>query len=132
MFRSPGLIPITDTSARSPPFVAGSIVTVAVIVPVGTCSQYSPRVSSSTPWYTSEEILPFRFSTTIFTIPLSIVHESALSTRVTGAFTVTFATFGACAVAPQTSAAPATNDINPPSTRNLVIARTSPAALTFT
>ena len=33
--RSPGLTPSTETSARSPPLVAGSMVTLAVIVPDG-------------------------------------------------------------------------------------------------
>src|ERR1035437_4380371 len=39
----PGLTPFTETSARSPPLLAGSIVTFAVTVPAGVCSQYSLR-----------------------------------------------------------------------------------------
>ena len=92
---APGLTPLTETSARSPPLVAGSIVTLAVMVPAGVCSQYSPwRQGSRCRDRSDDDRLPLRLGTVALTMPLSSVQLSPLSVRVTGLLTVTLATFG--------------------------------------
>ena len=76
-------LPMIDTSARSPPFAAGSIVTefTSTGAPSGLCSQVPPLAFSiSRPWAGNDGIDPLFLVIVAVTIPLSSVHDVPLST----------------------------------------------------
>ncbi len=98
----PPVTPLTDTSARSPPFFPGSMVTVCVRPPTlaaadGSSSQLPPARNTGAPPAgapdkTRDDICPERFATVARTMPLSRTQLLPMSVIVTGADASGFAT----------------------------------------
>src|SRR6185437_2204901 len=110
--------PLMETSARSPPLLAGSIVTAFVTegAPCGVCSQ-TPRLPVSKPLYDRAVRPPPFLVMVALTIPLSRVHEVPLSVIVTAGSALAGEAF--CAKPPdaarnaKTKTAHATNESAP-------------------